>query len=97
MSDSPDMNAQPLEMDGILDLHQFPPREVKELVSVWLDECVAHGLRDVRIIHGKGIGVQREMVHGVLKTHPAVESFGHPSDQGGWGATVVRLRKAGRD
>lgn len=90
-------DPQPLPLDGVLDLHQFPPREVKELVPVWLEECRAQGLRDLRIVHGKGIGVLREMVHGILKKHPAVESFGHPSDGGGWGATVVRLKAAGKD
>jgi DNA-nicking Smr family endonuclease len=86
-------DAEPLPMDGVLDLHQFPPREVKELVPVWLDECVALGLQDVRIIHGKGIGALRTIVHGILEKHPAVESFGHPGDQGSWGATIVRLRR----
>ncbi len=83
---------QPLAMNGVLDLHMFPPREVKELVPVWLEECVGCGLTEVRIIHGKGIGVLREIVHGILSTHPAVESFSHPSDRGSWGATVVRLK-----
>ena len=86
-------DAEPLVMDGRLDLHQFPPREVKELVPVWLDECVELGLREVRIIHGKGIGVLREIVHGILAKHPAVESFGHPGDGGSWGATVVYLKR----
>jgi DNA-nicking Smr family endonuclease len=85
---------QPLDMDGVLDLHMFPPREVKELVPVWLEECAAQGLTEVRIIHGKGIGVLREIVHGILSTHPLVEQYGHPSDSGSWGATVVRLGKA---
>ena len=89
--------ATPLAMDGILDLHQFPPREVKELVPIWLDECRAAGLRDVRIIHGKGIGVLREMVRGILEKHPAVADFGHPGDGGSWGATVVRLHPTESD
>ncbi len=56
-----------LEMNGVLDLHEFPPDQVKELVSVWLDECHRLGLRDLRIIHGKGIGVLRTIVHGILE------------------------------
>ena len=88
----PEGEPAPLPMDGVLDLHMFPPREVKELVPVWLDECVSCGLTEVRIIHGKGIGVLREIVHGILSTHPAVKSFSHPSDRGSWGATVVRLK-----
>ena len=83
---------EPLEMDGVLDLHIFPPDQVKELVPVWLEECRKQGLQDVRIIHGKGIGVLRTIVHGILDKHPDVEHFGHPTDSGSWGATVVRLR-----
>ena len=81
-----------LPIDGILDLHTFAPRDVKDLVPVWLEECRAAGIRDVRIIHGKGQGVLRTIVQGILQEHPHVESFGHPSDGGSWGATVARLR-----
>lgn len=81
----------PLEMDGVLDLHMFPPDQVKPLVSDWLDECVAQGLTEVRIIHGKGIGVLRTIVYSILEKRTDVESFGHPSDTGSWGATVVRF------
>lgn len=83
---------QPVEIDGVLDLHMFSPRDVKTLVPDYLEECAARGLRDVRIIHGKGIGVQREIVRSVLERHPLVEWFGPPSDASGWGATLVRLR-----
>ncbi len=82
-------------IDGVLDLHMFPPDQAKELVPAWLEECLAHGLTEVRIIHGKGIGVLREIVHGILKKHPNVESFGHPGDSGSWGATIVHLKNAG--
>ena len=87
---SPD---QPVEMpvDGTLDLHMFQPREIKELVPEYLDVCRERGILVVRIIHGKGIGVQREMVHKILERHPAVVSFGHPGDSGSWGATMVEL------
>jgi DNA-nicking Smr family endonuclease len=91
----PSDEAQPLDMDGVLDLHMFPPREVKELVPVWLEECVALGLTEVRIIHGKGIGVLREIVHGILSTHPLVDHYGHSGDRGSWGATVVHLKARG--
>ena len=85
-----------MEIDGVLDLHMFRPEDVKELVRDYLDLCRKRGILDVRIIHGKGIGVQRETVRAVLAKHPAVESYGHPGDAGSWGATVVRLR-AGED
>lgn len=81
-----------LPIDGVLDLHAFAPQDVKQLVPDWLDECRAAGIRDVRIIHGKGVGVLREIVHGILEKHPHVESFGHPTDGGSWGATVARLK-----
>lgn len=83
---------RPVEIDGVLDLHMFSPRDLKTLVPDYLAECAARGLRDVRIIHGKGIGVQREIVRGILEKHPLVESFGPARDASSWGATVVRLR-----
>ena len=93
MSDEP----TPMPIDGTLDLHMFPPRVVKDLVPDYLGECLAAGILDVRIIHGKGIGVLRTIVEGILAAHPQVESFAHPNDSSGWGATVVRLRPLGTD
>lgn len=88
-----DQDAVPLEIDGVLDLHMFPPDQVKDLVRDYLQECLEAGILDVRIIHGKGIGVLRTIVSSILEKHPAVESFGHPNDRGSWGATVVRLKQ----
>lgn len=82
----------PLHLDGVLDLHMFLPRDVKDLVPAYLEQCRAAGLLDVRIVHGKGIGVLREIVRGILAEHPDVERFGHGSDAGSWGATWVRLK-----
>jgi dsDNA-specific endonuclease/ATPase MutS2 len=87
-----DQGATPLEIDGVLDLHMFAPREAAALTRDYIDECARRGILDVRIIHGKGIGHLRRIVHAVLASHPAVVSFGHPSDPGSWGATVARLR-----
>jgi DNA-nicking Smr family endonuclease len=83
-----------LPIDGVLDLHTFAPREVKDLVPAYLAACQEKGLREVRIIHGKGIGNLRRTVHALLARHPEVVSFSlaHPQF-GGWGATVVELRK----
>jgi DNA-nicking Smr family endonuclease len=86
-----------LPIDGTLDLHMFRPRETRELVPEYLDLCRERGILTVRIIHGKGIGVQREMVHGILRRHPAVLRFGHPGDGGSWGATVVELKPPGEE
>ena len=87
-------DSEPLEVpvDGVLDLHTFRPAEVKEVVLAYIDACRERGIRDLRIIHGKGIGTLREQVHAVLQRHPWVESFSLASgDAGGWGATVVKL------
>lgn len=93
MSDAP----VPLHFDGVLDLHQFPAQVVKDLVPDYLAECRARGILDVRIIHGKGIGVLRTIVQKILAEHPAVVRYSHPNDRSGWGATVVRLRPTSED
>ncbi len=80
-----------LPIDGTLDLHTFAPGATRELLPVYLDECRARGILSVRIIHGKGQGVQRTIVRAVLERHPAVLSYRHPSDHGSWGATVAEL------
>jgi len=82
-----------LPINGVLDLHTFKPREVHELVKDYLDACRDRGILQVRIIHGKGTGALREMVHSILTKHPTVVSFtlDHP-EYGGWGATIVKLR-----
>ena len=88
--------GEPVELpvDGVLDLHTFAPRDVKDLVPEYLAECRKRGIRAVRIIHGKGTGALRETVHGILRTLPGVIAFGlAPGNAGGWGATVVTLKK----
>jgi len=80
-------------IDGRLDLHTFRPGEVKELVEDYLVACRERGILQVRIIHGKGIGTLREMVHATLKRMPMVDSFRLAGDEaGGWGATIVILK-----
>ncbi len=81
-----------LPVDGVLDLHMFRPAEVREAVLCHIEACRTRGIRDLRLIHGKGIGTLREQVHALLRRHPAVASFRIAGeDAGGWGATLVRL------
>lgn len=81
-----------LPIDGTLDLHTFAPSEIAELVDDYIGLCLERGILQVRIIHGKGRGVLRRIVHGVLDRHPAVAGYGHEGGSGGsWGATVARL------
>jgi DNA-nicking Smr family endonuclease len=85
-----------LPIDGTLDLHTFRPADAAEVVSEWLDACAGAGLREVRVVHGKGIGALRRTVQVALERHPAVASFrAAGEDGGGWGATLVTLREAG--
>ncbi len=86
--------SEPVEIpiNGILDLHTFNPRDVKELLPNYLTACREKGIYQVRIIHGKGTGALRKTVHSILKRLPEVASFRLAGeDEGGWGATVVLL------
>lgn len=87
---------EPVEMpiDGVLDLHTFRPRDVKDLVPEYLAACRERGIFEVRIIHGKGIGALKKTVHAILSRHADVVSFtlDHPQF-GGHGATIVKLRR----
>lgn len=82
----------------VFDLHPFAPRDVKAAVEAYLEEAHARGLTILRIIHGRGIGVQRETVRKILARTPFVLSYSDaPIEAGGWGATIVTLvPKTGR-
>jgi dsDNA-specific endonuclease/ATPase MutS2 len=82
-----------IPITDIFDLHSVPPRDVEDVVEAYLEEARRLGLKALRIIHGRGIGVQREIVRAVLARTPFVAAYGDaPAEAGGWGATVVTLR-----
>jgi DNA-nicking Smr family endonuclease len=83
----------PIPIEDSLDLHAFAPRDVPSVVEEYLLEARARGFAEVRLIHGRGIGVQRAIVQALLARHPLVAGYADaPADRGGRGATVVRLR-----
>lgn len=92
-------SSEPIEIpiEDSIDLHTVAPREVKMVVEEYLFEACKKGFREVRIIHGRGMGVQREIVRAVLTKHPLVESFKDARPEaGGWGATWVALRRGAK-
>ena len=81
-----------IPISDVFDLHTVPARDVKAVVEAYLEEAHRLGFKALRIIHGRGIGVQRETVRAVLARTPFVRSFGDaPAEAGGWGATLVIL------
>jgi len=93
-ADAPDTDeivVMPIE-DSI-DLHTFAPRDIPSVVEEYLHEAWQRGFEEVRVIHGRGKGVQRRAVHDVLARHPAVDAYRDaPASRGGWGATLVWLK-----
>ncbi len=89
IDDEPDAHQIPIE--GTLDLHPFAPGEIPSVVEEYIHAAHAAGLRELRLIHGRGIGVQRARVQQVLRDHPLVDSYGD-APESRLGATVVRLR-----
>ena len=82
-----------LPIEDAIDLHFFSPRDIPDVVTSYLEAAREKGFREVRLIHGRGIGVQRQRVRSLLEKHPDVASFADaPSTRGGWGATVVHLK-----
>ena len=89
------MDEDPIRIPitDVFDLHSVQPRDVKAVVEEYLFEAHRLGLKALRIIHGRGIGVQREMVRAILARTDFVLDYGDaPAEAGGWGATIVTLR-----
>jgi DNA-nicking Smr family endonuclease len=90
-----DSDSEPVRVpiEDALDLHAFAPRDVRAVVDDYLRAAAERGFTEVRLIHGRGRGVQRAGVQALLTRHPLVVSFADaPPERGGWGATIVRLR-----
>ena len=92
MDDFPFEEPVPFPITDVLDLHTVSPRDVKAVVEEYLAEARRLGFRQLRIIHGRGIGVQRETVRAVLRRTATVAAYRDaPAEAGGWGATLVDL------
>lgn len=90
--DKPFPDIVVIEFRDVIDLHSIPPRQVRSVVEDYLEEARRRKTRWVRIVHGKGIGVQREVVRSILARTPYVAEFRDaPAEAGGWGATLVTL------
>lgn len=90
MDNNPDDHQ--LIVDGELDLHMFCPKDIKNLIPDYLEECREKGILYVRIIHGKGTGTLRRIVHSILGRITWISSYRlAPEMEGGWGATIVEL------
>ena len=83
-----------IPIEDALDLHAFAPRDIPSVVAEYLEAAHARGFTEVRLIHGRGVGVQRRIVRSLLTDHPRVAAFADaPPDRGGFGATIVRLKR----
>jgi hypothetical protein len=98
MTDEDEEPADPdatieIPVEDSIDLHSFPPRDVPDVVDAYLEVAVERGFTEVRLIHGRGIGVQRDRVQKLLARHPLISGFHDaPPDRGGWGATIAYLK-----
>lgn len=95
MTDAEPPFADPvvIPIEDHLDLHPFQPKDIPSVVAEYLDQCKVAGFHEVRLIHGKGKGVQRNIIRALLERHANVESFHDaPLEAGSWGATIVKLK-----
>ena len=96
MPDEPADAPVAIPITGELDLHTFQPAEIASLLDAYFAECQRRGIRQVRVIHGKGRGTQRETVHAQLRRSSVVAAFALGDEtSGSWGATVVTLKSPG--
>jgi len=94
-TDSPFTEPIKLPVEDYIDLHPFQPKDIPSVLAEYLEQGRQAGFHEVRIIHGKGKGVQRNIVHSWLRKQRIVESYHDaPLETGSWGATMVVLRAA---
>ena len=87
------MEPVQIPIEDVLDLHAFRPKDIADLLENYFDECIKAGIFSVRVIHGKGKGIQKRQVQRILQRNPAVKNFKDaPPEAGGWGATLVQLK-----
>jgi DNA-nicking Smr family endonuclease len=93
-NDSPFDQPVVVPIEDSIDLHAFSPKDIPDVVGEYLEQCRRAGIYEVRVIHGRGKGVQRKIVRSILEKHPWVLSVKDaPAESGGWGSTIVMLRK----
>ncbi len=91
--DTPSDDVAVVEIEDSIDLHGFQPRDIPDVVVSYIEAAFDKGYREVRLIHGRGKGVQRSRVQQVLQSSPYVDSYRDaPATRGGWGATVAWLK-----
>jgi dsDNA-specific endonuclease/ATPase MutS2 len=91
-NDNPFPETIVIPIEESIDLHLFLPREIRDVVEGYIEAAIEKRFREVRLIHGRGKGIQRNRVQQILASHPGVERFTDaPAHQGGWGATIAWL------
>jgi|TARA_B100001057_G_C22709935_1_gene895326 DNA-nicking Smr family endonuclease len=93
MSETGESDPVCIPIDGVLDLHGFNPKEIKQLLDEYLSECLKREIYQGRIIHGKGTGTLRETVRANLLKNPLIESFQLGDTSGNWGTTLYSLKR----
>ena len=93
MATDNDLEPVKVEIDGVLDLHHFSPKDLKYLIPDYIEECRKKGILEIRLIHGKGVGNIRRSVHSLLDRNDNVSSFALADERfGSWGATIAHLK-----
>ena len=88
------MQPVKIPIEDVLDLHTFSPKELPDLLVDYFEACIDEGIYSVRIVHGKGRGLLKKRVQELLKKNSMVKAFQDaPPEAGGWGATLVELKR----